>query len=40
MFYADARKRALTGLGHLLKADDKVVLLAPNQRNSLKVGAG
>jgi integrase len=26
MFYTDARKRALTGLGHLLKSDDKVVL--------------
>ena len=29
MFYTDARKRALTGLGHLLKSDDKVVPLVP-----------
>ena len=27
MFYTDARKRALTGLGHLLKSDNKVVSL-------------
>jgi integrase len=39
MFYTDARKRALTGLGHLLKADDKVVPLAPDQHDSLKLGA-
>jgi integrase len=38
MFYTDARKRALTGLGHLLKPDDKVVSLAPNQHDSLKLG--
>jgi integrase len=31
MFYTDARKRALTGLGRLLKADDKVVLLESEQ---------
>jgi integrase len=31
MFYTDARKRALTGLGHLLKADDKVVPLTEEQ---------
>ena len=31
MFYTDARKRALTGLGYLLKADDKVVPLESGQ---------
>ena len=31
MFYTDARKRALTGLGYLLKADDKVVPLDSGQ---------
>ena len=39
MFYSDARKRALTGLGHLLKPDDKVVPLeweqASEQRETL-----
>ncbi len=39
MFYTDARKRALTGLGHLLKPDDKVVPLAPDQHDSVKLGA-
>ena len=31
MFYTDARKRALTGLGHLLKSDDKVVPIVQDQ---------
>jgi len=31
MFYTDVRKRALTGLGHLLKADDKVAPLDSEQ---------
>ena len=31
MFYTDSRKRALTGLGHLLKSDDKVVPLPQDQ---------
>jgi integrase len=39
MFYTDARKRALTGLGHLLKSDNKVVPLAPDQHDSVKLGA-
>jgi integrase len=38
MFYTDARKRALTGLGHLLRSDDKVVPMVPDQRDSLKLG--
>jgi len=40
MFYTDARKRALTGLGHLLKSNDKVVPLAQDQCDSLKLGGG
>jgi integrase len=39
-FYADARKRALSGLGHLLKADDKVVSLTQEQPDLLKLGEG
>jgi hypothetical protein len=31
MFYTDARRRAPTGLGYLLKADDKVVPLESGQ---------
>jgi integrase len=34
-FYTDARKRALFGLGHLLKTDDKVVSLTPEQPDLL-----
>jgi integrase len=43
MFYTDARKRALTGLGHLLKSDDnKVVSIEHDQSRSdpLKLGGG
>jgi len=40
MFYTDGRKRALTGLGHLLKSNDKVVPLAQDQCDSLKLGGG
>ena len=41
-FYTDARKRALSGLGHLLKADDKVVSLTQGQSRTdlLKLGGG
>jgi integrase len=38
MFYTDARKRALTGLGHLLKSDDKVVLLPQEQGGPSRTG--
>ena len=38
MFYTDARKRALTGLGHLLKSDDNVVLLPKDQSGSSPTG--
>ena len=38
MFYTDARKRALTGLGHLLKSDDKVVLLSQDQSGPSRTG--
>jgi hypothetical protein len=38
MFYTDARKRALTGLGHLLKSDDNVVLLPQDQSGSSPTG--
>jgi integrase len=40
MFYTDGRKRALTGLGHLLKSNDKVVPLVQDQCDSLKLGGG
>ena len=46
MFYTDARKRALTGLGHLLKSDDKVLPLPKEQSgpgrtgDSLALGGG
>ena len=40
MFYTDARKRALTMLGHLLKSDDKVVPLVQDQCDSRKLGRG
>jgi integrase len=38
MFYTDTRKRALTGLGHLLKSDDEVVLLPQDQRCPNRTG--
>jgi integrase len=38
MFYTDARKRALTGLGHLLKSDNKVVSLPKDQRAPSRTG--
>ena len=38
MFYTDARKRALTGLGHLLKSDDKVVPLVRDQTGPSRTG--
>jgi len=38
MFYTDARKRALTGLGHLLKSDDKVVTLPQDQSDPNRPG--
>ena len=39
-FYTDVRKRALCGLGHLLKADDKVVSLTQEQPDLQKLGRG
>ena len=39
MFYTDARKRALTGLGHLLKSDDKVVPLVQDQSDPSRTGS-
>jgi integrase len=38
MFYTDARKRALTGLGHLLKSDDKVVPIVQDQNGPGRTG--
>lgn len=38
MFYTDARKRALTGLGHLLKSDNKVVSLPKDQTAPSRTG--
>jgi integrase len=38
MFYTDARKRALTGLGHLLKSDDKVVPIVQDQNAPGRTG--
>ena len=38
MFYTDARKRALTGLGHLLKSDGKVVTLLQDQSDPNRPG--
>ena len=38
MFYTDARKRALTGLRHLLKSDDKVVPLPQDQSGLSRAG--
>jgi hypothetical protein len=38
MFYTDSRKRALTGLGHLLKSDDKVVTLPQDQSDPNQPG--
>jgi len=38
MFYTDSRKRALTGLGHLLKSDDKVVLLSQDLNGPSRIG--
>jgi integrase len=38
MFYTDARKRAPTGLGHLLKSDDTVVPLVPDQCGPRRTG--
>jgi len=42
MFYTDVRKCALTGLGHLLKTDDKVVQLTQQQSQIelTKIGGG
>jgi len=40
LFYTDGRKRALTGLGHLLKSDDKVVPLVQDQCDSPALGGG
>ena len=39
LFYTDARKRALTGLGHLLKSDDKVVPLVQDQSDPSRTGS-
>ena len=38
MFYTDARKRAPTCLGHLLKPDDKVVPLVQDQNGPGRTG--
>jgi len=38
LFYTDGRKRALTGLGHLLKSDDRVVLLSQDQSGPSRTG--
>jgi integrase len=38
MFYTDAHKRALTGLGHLLKSDDKVVPIVQDQNGPGRTG--
>ena len=40
MFYTDARKRALTDLGHLLQSNDNVVPLLSDKHGSLTLGAG